>query len=411
MHGNRLSMLGRAWLLFLATSSLADASSGEGSSNPPCRFAPAYKERDIVRNPSPFIEDVLFWDGNFVRPGIGYNHANGMSYDGTLLNQTTGMAPAHGSGRHNFSAASKESLHVMLLAQVLAGNKDAARVVSPGSQEMAQRKAYEIMDQKLRTYLAFNETFPGFGGLLPWYNNTYAHLNPTNDWVNRLPALDNGELLWAIYAAVQALSCSHDHQYRRLGSRWQAWLDYTKTTAAKLFYHGKGRVCAVITLNQTLSPHSPAQNYTCEGNDLLDDPYEGELFTWWLYFFSKDLSNSDRDALWIRKRAKLQPTTYQDANIGPITVQKGYWFSSHEQWKVLEMPYYDIPLVKELFTNAEIARTCNSAAQDGIYDEFAKRTGDEYARVFTDVKSGDEKLCLPTAKVPSAGLKDYTGCA
>lgn len=24
----------------------------------------------------------------------------------------------------------------------------------------------------------------------------------------------------------------------------------------------------------------------------------------------------------------------------------GYWFSSHEQWKVLEMPYYDVDLVK-----------------------------------------------------------------
>ncbi|KXT07217.1 hypothetical protein AC578_2453 [Pseudocercospora eumusae] len=518
-----------AWFLVLATGTLVHANTREGSNNPPCRFAPLYTEEDIVRDPSQFVRDVLFWDGQFVRPDIGYNHANGMSYDGTLLNQATGVAPAYGSGRHNFSAASKESLHVMLLAQVLAGSKGAARVVSPESQKTAQRKAYEIMNQKLGTYLAFNETFPGFGGLLPWYNNTYAHLSPTNDWVDRLPALDNGELLWAVYAAVEALSVSHDYQYRRLGARWQEWLDYTKTTAAKLFYHGNGRVCAVITLNQTLSPHNPAQNYTCEGDDLLDDPYEGELFTWWLYFFSNDLSSSDRDALWLKKRAKLQATTYQDANIGPITVQKGYWFSSHEQWKVLEMPYSDIPLINQLFTNAEIARTCNSALlkipgmyasvnnitddasaeilgyisnagipsisflpdqeldvitpyatfptflvdetvgivwywamllgkkmqnpygsteservdgkavssfvswdskittivallggvrdlvrekmrRDGVYDEFLSRIGDEYARVFTDVKSGDGKLCLPTARVRNAGLKDYTSC-
>jgi len=39
---------------------------------------------------------------------------------------------------------------------------------------------------------------------------------------------------------------------------------------------------------------------------------------------------------------------------------KGFWFSSHEQWKVLEMPYYDVSLVKRLYYNAERVRTCNS---------------------------------------------------
>ncbi|EME85913.1 uncharacterized protein MYCFIDRAFT_210360 [Pseudocercospora fijiensis CIRAD86] len=181
MHCNQVIMLRFAWLLMIATSGRANEGSRERLNNPPCRFGPTYKEGDIIRIPSPLIQDVLFWDGQFVRPGIGYNHANGMSYDGTLLNQTTGIAPAHGFGRHNFSAASKESLHVMLLAQVLAGSKEAARVVSPISQKMAQKKAYEIMDQKLTTYLAFNETYPGFGGLLPWYNNTFARLTPTTD--------------------------------------------------------------------------------------------------------------------------------------------------------------------------------------------------------------------------------------
>jgi len=53
---------------------------------------------------------------------------------------------------------------------------------------------------------------------------------------------------------------------------------------------------------------------------------------------------------------------YNMGGVGPITVQKGsvnfwrmkvvadllegYWFSAHEQWKVMEMPYYDVELVK-----------------------------------------------------------------
>jgi hypothetical protein len=57
----------------------------------------------------------------------------------------------------------------------------------------------------------------------------------------------------------------------------------------------------------------------------------------------------------------LQSVEYHMAHVGPITVQKGmstrswqgspadvigYWFSSHEQWKVMEMPYYDVDIIR-----------------------------------------------------------------
>ena len=72
---------------------------------------------------------------------------------------------------------------------------------------------------------------------------------------------------------------------------------------------------------------------------------------------------SERELIWIDKRAKLQAveyTTNQGTNpgnvsvsdhvliviipTGPITVQKGWWFSAHEQWKYLELPYNDVPI-------------------------------------------------------------------
>jgi hypothetical protein len=136
----------------------------------------------------------------------------------------------------------------------------------------------------------------------------------------------------------------------------------------------------VVDLNQTLAPNAPGQNITCEGQQtsILDDPYEGELFTWWLYFFG-GLPRTDRQALWQIKRPQLVAVNYTGSivntcynnpiatnysgdpvvskRIGPITVQKGFWFSSHEQWKVLEMPYFDVPLVKRVFHNAERVRT------------------------------------------------------
>lgn len=335
---------------------------------PPCRFAPLYTQREIVRNPEPFIKDVLHWEGQFAQPGVGYNAANGMTYDGTLINRKTGLEWFNARGRHNFSAASKEALHVMVLAQALNGDDAAARFVAPDAPSSAPKVAYNIMKQKLQTYLAFNETYPGFGGYVPWYNNTFAVIEPTTDWVNRVPGLDNGELLWAVYGAVQSLQSSSKPNFVKLGNQWQAWLDYTKVNAAKIFYRGDGVVCAVTDLKQRLSPDDPNQNYTCEGDGVLNDPYEGELLTWWLYFFG-GLSRADKLALWTAKRPQLKSVEYNKGGVGPITVQEGFWFSSHEQWKVLEMPYYDVDIVKRVFTNAERARTCNSVVRHipGLY--------------------------------------------
>ena len=90
----------------------------------------------------------------------------------------------------------------------------------------------------------------------------------------------------------------------------------------QVIYDGGGRVCAVTTLNQSLHVNSPHQNYSCEGSGVLNDPYEGELFTWWLYFFG-GLSQTDKDLLWQVKRPQLVSVEYKMGGYGPITAQKG----------------------------------------------------------------------------------------
>jgi hypothetical protein len=72
--------------------------------SPKCRFSPSYTQAQILQDPKPFISDVLYWEGKFHQNNVSYNMFNGMSYDGTLLNQATGLATA----KHPFSAASKE---------------------------------------------------------------------------------------------------------------------------------------------------------------------------------------------------------------------------------------------------------------------------------------------------------------
>jgi hypothetical protein len=215
-------------------------------------------------------------------------------------------------------------------------------------------------------YLEFNKTFPGYGGWLPWYlQNGSAPLMPTDDWVNRVPALDNWENLWAIVALVEVLNAHHNPEFQELAKGWQAYLDYTKTTAAKILYAGEGSVCSVTDLaNQSLPVDDPAQSYKCEGTGTLNDPYEGELFTWWLDLYG-GLFEKDKDLLWEVKRPQLVRINYQSPTLSSpiksnITVQKGFWFSSHENWKFLEMPYLSIPLLARIYANNERARTCNS---------------------------------------------------
>lgn len=212
---------------------------------------------------------------------------------------------------------------MMVLTHALAGDANAARFLSPDQPEQAPDIAYQIMQTKLDTYLSFNQTFPGYGGYLPWFTTNATPVAPTWDWVNRVPGLDNGELLWAVYGAVEVLSSSSSSSFQRLGAQWQEWLDYTASNAARIFYAGQGKVCAVTDLaNENLTVWDKGQNYSCEGSSYLDDPYEGELFTWFLYFFG-GLGEQDKKALWEFKAPQLVRKEYDMGGVGPITVQEG----------------------------------------------------------------------------------------
>jgi len=108
--------------------------------------------------------------------------------------------------------------------------------------------------------------------------------------------------------------------------------------------------------------------YTESGSGYLDDPYEGELFAFLLDLFGTWANETDREMIWNYKRPNLQSVNFQTP-AGPITVQRGYWFSAHEQWKILVLPYLSIPIAERVFVNCERARTTNSAliGNPGMY--------------------------------------------
>lgn len=166
--------------------------------------------------------------------------------------------------------------------------------------------------------------------------------------------------------------------------RWATYFVYLRNNAKNIFFHGPelGSICAVSTLDPTVSPVAPSQNYTCEDNTkLLNDPYEGELMTWFLYFCGA-MNVTEGDAVWQVKRPQLQAVNYTGSivdtpltqggainstgnsingrHLVPITTQKGLYFGAQEHLKLLFLPYLDVSIVNRVMANAERIRTCNS---------------------------------------------------
>jgi len=101
-----------------------------------------------------------------------------------------------------------------------------------------------------------------------------------------------------------------------------------------------------------------------------------------LYLFAEFDTEEERESLWVMKRDLLQAVNYtipesagtaSKSEVGSVvTVQKGWWFSTHEQWKMMLLPYAsrndDLPLVRKLYRNAEVVRTwdANSSGLPGM---------------------------------------------
>ena len=113
----------------------------------------------------------------------------------------------------NWSAASKESLHLILLIQALQGK--ASAVAAMGADPLP------VLEAKAAAYERFDRRFPGFSGFLPWYEIKAGEAHPLKDWEDRVPALDNGQLAWSLYLAAHELRRAG---YAQLARRYEALL-------------------------------------------------------------------------------------------------------------------------------------------------------------------------------------------
>lgn len=337
---------------------------------------------------SDFLANVLSVERRFfAAPGAAFDADSGMTYDGTSLDLATGDVKP--DGLRLFSAPSKESLHISLLALALQKPED---VLPEHSQLLSllysQDEALNILEKKVSSLEDFDRRFPAFGGFLPWFctrgysqktgqckglDESFSYIEPKTDPSEKisLPALDNGQMAWAITALVQVLGkrSGESSQIQSLAQRWEQRLQRMKDSAVSLFYDGRGTgtVRAIATLKDVhVDAAKNASNAYNAENFVLWDPFEGEMIVVFLDIFGNwsnyTDSQAEKDKIWNIKQQHVAAIEFKTTN-KTYVIQQGFWFSSHEQWKILQLPYLEIPLVRQLFTNGELARLTFSNEQ------------------------------------------------
>jgi hypothetical protein len=223
----------------------------------------------------------------------------------------------------------------------------------------------------MNSYETWNKTYPGFGGFLPWIYIQPQGVTPAAGWDNRVPSLDNGEMIWGLYAIIHVLS-SYD---TALAARYSNYFDQLARNAYMIFYNGNGQIRSEAKILNVSAAPFPGNYVNNVPGYYLDDPYEGELFAFFLDLFGQWPDQNEKQKVWVLKRAKLQAVNFTTP-LGPITCQRGWWFSSHEQWKYLELPYNEVPINNRVFLNGERARTWNSVINNipGLYASVSNFT-------------------------------------
>jgi hypothetical protein len=219
------------------------------------------------------------------------------------------------------------------------------------------------LERKISTYAAFFKKYPGYASFLPWYAVHSDGIAPQPGWENRVPSLDNGEWIWGIYAVAGALELSPAPQAAQLSARYWTLFTSAVDSAKRVFYDAdkKGFRCVTNISDMFASPLHASYGWIDGDGCLLDDPYEGELFVFFADLFAEWPSAEEREQVWVNRRHKLQAIDF-DTPHGPVTVQKGWWFSAHEQWKIWELPYLRTN-ARPVFLNCEKARTWHAATR------------------------------------------------
>lgn len=242
--------------------------------NSTCRFANLFTIDDLVYNRNDAIHQfkmfMCYWEGQFGY-GVGYNQEIGITYDGHEIDYTTG--DLH-DNLHYWTAASKEAIHINMLTLYLIDDIYARQFFRNASQD----KIVEILQKKISAYNDFHKRYPGFGGFLPWFANNNTEMTLLDGWTSKVPALDNGQLIWSIKILIKILRLKTLFD---LSDQYQRRLELMAQTSIPIFYDSKqGGIRCVSGIKEMFneSVTTDPNNYYSVDDCLLDDPYEGKRF-------------------------------------------------------------------------------------------------------------------------------------
>lgn len=304
-----------------------------------------------------YINEFLLRESNFFKPGLAVNDRTYLTQDGIYLNSISLQPVGKAS---SFSAASKESLHLNLLAKVVLNDNRAQQLLFGEDADNAVIEALNILELKMTTYEQFDEEYPAFGGFLPWFvsedRGSGVDIYPLSGWEDRMPALDNGQLAWAIFVVYHSL---YKMGYDKIAIRYEQRFQKMAANAKNLFFDTQRNVISGISQFTDSSGNAdpslpPEQLIYIKDGYALTDSFEGELMAVFMTLFSSDLSATQKQQLWANKFVNAR--NYVASSGATITVIEGWAFSSHEQWKFLILPYLDHMVTRDLFLNGEKVR-------------------------------------------------------
>jgi len=312
-----------------------------------------------------FLREVIARERRFYQPGVSYDAETGLTFDGHPVDRLSGQL--RGAPR-NWSAASKESLHIILLVKAVAGDPTARALVTPDPADPSKAvdRALEVLGRKIATYRRFDQRYPGFAGFLPWFKVAGGELEPMDGWESRAPGLDNGQLAWSLYLAEGVL---RERGHLELADAYRQHLELMADNVVRVFYDPAGRQFRGEAVIERGGGVRPGRNRYGNRGYLIEDAYEGLLLVHFADMMGRwrGRAADGREAVWRTPRRKPARFRHDGAD---ITVVEGHWFSSHEDWGFLVLPYRDVPVADRLFENAQRVRTQFSARR-GLSGLFA----------------------------------------
>ena len=305
-----------------------------------------------------FMKEVVDRERRFYQPGVAYDADTGLTFDGHAIDRTSGQLV--GKPR-NWSAASKESLHIVMLVKAIAGDPTARALITPdpAHPEQAVPRAREVLRRKIDTYRRFHAKHPGFGGFLPWFKIERGEMAPMDGWSDRVPGLDNGQLAWSLYMAEGVL---REHGDVELADAYRDHMKLMANNVVDVFYdpaaqHFRGE--AFIGRGAHV-PAAKNQYRTQPGGYHIKDAFEGlmlvhfadQMGSW------RGLPKGARDAPW---RDPRRMPAAKKLGRDKVTVVQGQFYGSHEEWGFMVLPTRDVPVADRLFLNNQRVRTQHSA--------------------------------------------------